>query len=66
MKTKQIIVGVSKEGKHLFLHVNEDGTADWVEDKAQATAYEEYSDALSDWHGLNKSLLRRIFIANAE
>jgi len=63
---KQMIVGVSKEGKHLFLRVNEDGTADWVGDKAQATIYEEYSDALSDWHGLNKARHRRIFIANAD
>ena len=64
---KQTIVGIrNNSDSHVFLRVNEDGTADWVSEKEQATLYDSMDLALVDWFALNKSAFRRLFIANAE
>ena len=65
--SKQVIVGWRREdNKQLFLRVNEDGTADWVESKTDATIYPDVNSARRDWFGLNKTGFRHVFVVVAD
>ena len=67
MDRTQVIVGWRrKDNKRLFLRVNEDNTAEWVESKNNATVYPDVDTARRDWFGLNKTDFKHVFVVVAD
>ena len=59
--TRFIIVAVTKEGTRLFYNSADDNFVTNVKD---ATIYDEHDVAIDDWHKIDKTQFKRVFVPN--
>lgn len=59
--TKFIIVAVTKEGTRLFYNSIDDN---FVTSAEAATIYDEHDVAIDDWHRIDKTQFKRVFVPN--